>query len=794
MDEKTLKTLEYPKILERLASYCAFNASAEKARALQPTSDLYEARRRQAVTAEAFKLLSIRPDTTIGGARDVRDYAEAAARHVVLEPNQLLDIKYTLIASRNLRRIFEKRENEFPNICEIAFRLPPPLGLVDAISRTLSERGEVLDSASDKLANIRRDLRIQHDRLLSRMQSMLSNPEIAPYLQDNLVTQRDGRYVLPLRADFKGKVKAVIHDSSSSGATLFVEPLTVVDLNNKYRELLLEERDEVRRVLAELSQHIGTYAHVLIEMVDAIADLDVAFSCAKYAEDIRAFEPLIIPFHPKESMLHPGVTIQLREARHPLLDPETVVPIDVELDSQTYALVITGPNTGGKTVTLKTVGLLALMAQTGLHIPVQIGSQISIFNNIYADIGDEQSIEQSLSTFSGHITNIIRILKKADRQSLVILDELGAGTDPQEGAALARALLTHILERGITTLVTTHHPELKAYAYAKPGVVNASVEFDLESLQPTYHLTIGLPGRSNALAIAEQLGLLPEIVAEARADISPTDLRAEDMLDEIHRQRDMARAARHAAESARKEAEAIRVELASRLDNVEDERRALLEEARSEAEEKVQAVLKELKKLRREMRQHRQPVDVLKEIEDRVEELEEQVDAPIERRIPDLIDLHAPIRLGSKVRLRTLGNEGVVTSLSEDEAEVQIGVLRVRARLSELELKGQESASAPKKQTSDSVGQSVVRRHESPGIELDLRGQRAEDALDTLDSYLERAYLSKLPWVRIIHGKGTGKLRKVVRDALGQHPHVVSFESGKRGEGGDGVTVAKLRD
>jgi DNA mismatch repair protein MutS2 len=793
MDEKTLKTLEYHKILERLAGYCAFNASAEKARALLPTSDLYEARRRQAVTAEAFKLLSLRPDTTIGGARDIREYAEAATRNVVLEPNQLLDIKYTLIASRTLRRIFEKQEQQFPHISEIAYRLPPPLGLVDAITRTLSERGEVLDSASDKLANIRRDLRIQHDRLLSRMQGMLSNPDIAPYLQDNLVTQRDGRYVLPLRADFKGKVKAVIHDSSSSGATLFVEPLGVVELNNKYRELLLDERDEIRRVLAELSQHIGEHAAVLMEMVAAIADLDLAFSGAKYAEDIHAFEPELIPFRTKDDVLHPGVMIQLREARHPLLDPETVVPVDVELDPQTYALIITGPNTGGKTVTLKTVGLLALMAQSGLHIPAQSGSQISLFTNIYADIGDEQSIEQSLSTFSGHITNIIHILENADRQSLVILDELGAGTDPQEGAALARALLTHLLERGITTLVTTHHPELKAYAHAKPGVVNASVEFDLESLQPTYHLTIGLPGRSNALAIAERLGLPAQIVSEARSEISPSDLRAEDMLDEIHRQRELARVARNAAEESRQVSETIRNELATRLDNVEDERRSLLEESRQEAEEEVKSVREELKMLRRELRKHRQPIQALKEIEDQVQELEEQVDTPVERQMPDVATVQGPVRLGSKVKLRTLGNEGVVTALSEDEAEVQIGVLRIRARLSELVLKGGEPVADRRTQASDDAGALATRRHESPGLELDLRGQRAEDALDILDGYLERAYLAKLPWVRIIHGKGTGKLRKVVREALTQHPHVSSFEGGKRTEGGDGVTVAKLR-
>ena len=811
MDKKTLQTLEYPKILERLAGYCAFHASQEKARALRPTADIHEARRRQAVTAEAFKLLSMRPDTTIGGARDVRDYAEAAARYVVLDPPQILDIKYTIIAARNLRRVFEKQVDEFPHISEIALRLPPPLGIVDAITRTISERGEVLDSASEKLANIRRELRIQHDRLLSRMQGMLSNPNIAPYLQDNLITQRDGRYVIPLRADFKGKVKAVVHDSSSSGATLFVEPLAVVELNNQYRELLLAERDEVRRVLAELCKYIGEYAPVLVEMVEALADLDLAFACAKYAEDLHAFEPLILPFRETsqvsknlgglsgghtlskvEGSRHPGVMIQLREARHPLLDQETVVPIDVELDPQTYALIITGPNTGGKTVTLKTIGLLALMAQSGLHIPAHSGSQISIFKNIFADIGDEQSIEQSLSTFSGHITNIIRILKQADRHSLVILDELGAGTDPQEGAALARALMDHLLQRGITTLVTTHHPELKAYAHTTPGVINASVEFNLETLQPTYHLTIGLPGRSNAVAIAERLGLPDEIISSARAEINPTDLRAEDLLDEIHRQRDLSRAARNAADRAYEEAETIRAELSARLETVEDERRALLEEARVEAEQKVKAVQDELKKLQRELRQHRQPVEALQEIEEQIDALEEQVEAPVERREIDVQAVEGPIRLGSKVRLRTLGNEGVVTSLSEDEAEVQIGVLRIRARLAELELKdsGQETAASQPIQERQA---SISARHESPGVELDLRGNRAEEALEMLESYLERAYLAKLPWVRIIHGKGTGKLRQVVREALAQNPHVSDFEAGKRTEGGDGVTVANLR-
>lgn len=794
MDAKTLQTLEYPKILERLAERCAFEGSTAKARNLRPTINLYEARRLQAETAEAIALLTTRPSTSIGGARDITNEVDAASRHAVLETSQILDIKSTLIASRELRRFFEREDQTYSMLAEIALRLPPPTGLVDAISRTLSDRGEVLDSASDKLGKIRRDLRIQHDRLLSRMQRMLSDKKIAPYLQDNLVTQRDGRYVLPLVSDHKGKIDAVVHDQSASGATLFVEPLAVVELNNAYRELLLAERDEIRRVLAELCRLIGENAYLLIEMVEALADLDLALARAKYAEDLEAVEPVILPIEPVEGQLHPGVTIQIRGARHPLLAPETVVPIDVELDPQTYALIITGPNTGGKTVTLKTVGLLALMAQSGLHIPAHMGSMISIFENIYADIGDEQSIEQSLSTFSGHITNIIRILEQADPRSLVILDELGAGTDPQEGAALARSLMSHLLARGITTLVTTHHPELKAYAHATPGVVNASVEFDLESLQPTYHLTIGLPGRSNALSIAEKLGLPDEIVSVARSEISPADMRAEDLLDEIHRQRDLAREARDAAEKARHEADAIRAELAARLETVEDERRDLLEQSRRQAETEVEELRDEFRKLRRDMKRHRQPVEALKEIEEQVEELEEKIEKPVERREVDVKTVEGPIRLGSKVQLRTLGTEGVVTALSEDEAEVQVGVLRVRARLTELDLRSHGELAQEKLQPNkEKGGKTTAPRAASPGVELDLRGQRADDALDAFDGYMERAYLAGLPWVRIIHGKGTGRLRDVVREALSQHPHVKSYEGGKRGEGGEGVTVARIR-
>jgi DNA mismatch repair protein MutS2 len=783
--------------------YCSFNASKEKARSLSPTTAYDEANARQEETAEAVRLLTQIPQTTIGGARDVREYARDAARNFVLEPDQLLDIKYTLIASRTLKRTLERLANEFPQLAFLSLGLPQPTGLVDWISKTLSDRGEVLDSASSKLKTIRRDLRIHHDRLLTRMQAMLSDQKITPYLQDNLVTQRDGRYVIPVIAGFKGKVKGIIHDQSASGATIFIEPIGVVDLNNKYRSLILEERDEVRRVLAELSQLVGEQAAVLIGMVEALGDLDLAFARAKYAQDITATKPLIRKFKQKavdanisenaSPFNHPGVVIKLLDARHPLLDPKGVVPVDVVLDPQTYALIITGPNTGGKTVTLKTVGLLALMAQSGMHIPAETGSEISLFENIFADIGDEQSIEQSLSTFSGHITNIIRILELADSRSLVILDELGAGTDPQEGSALARALLDTLLMRGITTLVTSHHPDLKAYAHKKPGVVNASVEFDIQSLKPTFRLSIGLPGKSNALAIAERLGIPDKIVQSARAEIDPADLQAEDLLDEIHKQRDMAKAARSAAEGSRKESERIRRELASRLENIEDERRELLNAAREEGQYEVAEIQKEIRRARRELSRARQPLDVIAPLEKSISHLEASIETPVAREVPDILPSRGPLRLGSKVRLRALKMDGIITSLGKVDAEVQVGNLRVRARLGELVPKNTQSQDEVIDDRSHKEREFSAPKVESPGIEIDLRGNRADDAIDSLDIYLERAYTAGLPWVRIIHGKGTGKLRQVVRQTLSEHPQILSFEPGKRAEGGDGVTVGKFR-
>ncbi len=835
MDDKTLAILEYPKILERLAAYCAFPASAERARLLRPGDDLFEARRRQKLTAEASLLQVTHSDLSIGGARDVRPQVDLAQHGGVLAPNELLDVRQTLVAARSLARTFERLGSQYPGLSDIVAQLPPPMGLIDAITRAISERGEVLDSASEKLDQIRHDLRIVHDRLMGKLQKMVGDPRNAPYLQEALITQRDGRYVIPLRSEFKGRIRSIIHDQSSSGATLFVEPLNVVEMNNEYRELQLAERDEERRILAELSLQVGKYAYEITHTVDVLAEMDLALACGKYADDLRAAEPVLHKIDdrsratadlatsageqspaPAGRKPNPGAVIRLYQARHPLLDPQTVVPIDVELDEQTYLLVVTGPNTGGKTVALKTVGLLALMAQSGLHIPVHSGSEISVFHQIFADIGDEQSIEQSLSTFSGHITNIIRILDQANPGSLVILDELGAGTDPQEGSALARAILAHLAERGVTTLVTTHHPELKAFAHATLGAINASVEFDLETLRPTYHLTVGIPGRSNALAIAERLGLPQTIIASARAEIDPNDLRADNLLDEIHRQRDLARRARDAADRARQESEALRAELVARLEQIEDERRKLLEQAREQAASDLRSLEEEVASVRKVLARARQPVEVLKEVEDKVEVLQETYEQPVERQQLEMEGAlgvlerqrRRAIKLGDRVRLRSLGAQGVVIALTAEEAEVQVGVMRVRSRLADLELPtpsgavsaagekrkpvAKSSAQAPDLKTENRNPKSEISLPASPGIELDLRGHRADDALAELDRYLDAAFYAGLPFVRIIHGKGTGRLREAVRQALKEHPYVKSSESGGEKEGGEGVTVAKL--
>ncbi len=808
MDSKTLHVLEYDKILARLTGFCDFSASADLAHALQPTSNFNEATRLIAETTEARFLLSTH-DLTVGGSHDIRPTADLAARGGVLDPLALLEIKSTLIACRDLKKSIEHAADKAPRLAQIAVGLPETFGIVDAVTQVLSERGEVLDSASPKLASLRREIKVAHDRLMSRLQKYLT--ESANKLQEPIITQRDGRYVIPLRAEFKGSIKAIVHDQSSSGATLFVEPLPVVELNNEIRELELAERDEERRILSELSGLVGAHAVELKYGIENLAVLDLAFAKAKYAEEIHASEPILHKMDHGSSRMeksktinHAPSTIILRHARHPLLDSNTVVPIDFDPRAGTIAVVITGPNTGGKTVTLKTVGLLVLMAQSGLHIPVQSGSELPFFESVYADIGDEQSIEQSLSTFSGHITNIIQILKKADHCSLVILDELGAGTDPQEGAALARAILANLLERGITSLVATHYPELKTFAHSTEGVVNASLEFDIQTLRPTYKLTIGLPGRSNALLIAQRLGLDPQLVAAAKSEINPDDLRADKLLDDIRKERNRTSREREKLEKSRTKLDEKTSELEKRLDKIEDERRDVLAKARAEGELEVAVLKQNIESLKQQLKKAHQPLQAVKAVEEKLETIQEKIESPVERRQTAdhgpqsfVVGGSSSIKLGERVFLASLKSDGIVTALGESDAEVQIGSLRIRAKFSDLQRKSEvakidERDSILDNRISNKESRSSPKPTPSPGIEISLRGKLVEDGLDELDKYLEKAYSAGLPFVRIVHGKGTGKMREAVRSALKDSPYVKSFEEAHENEGGAGVTIAKL--
>jgi len=792
MDEKSRRTLELPSVLERLARQAHFSASKELAQALEPTADFNLALRRQQETTEARKLLSINLDLTIGGAHDVRPQAAACARGNVLEASDFLPIKNTLEAGRRLQRMFERMEESFPALESIIAGMETATGLIDAISRTMDDRGEILDNASPALNTCRREMRVVRERIHSKLQRMVSDSKIMPMLQEPIVTQRDGRFVIPLRAEFKGRIKSVIHDQSASGATLFVEPLTVVEMNNELRELELKERDEIRRILTELSQRVGERQESIAATVASLAVFDLALAKARYADILGAAEPVLKPIRSREG--HPGAALRLLAARHPLLDPGVVVPIDVLLDDAAFAMVITGPNTGGKTVSLKTAGLLALMAQCGLHIPATSGSELAVFDNVFADIGDEQSIEQSLSTFSGHVANISHILKYATPGSLVLLDELGSGTDPQEGAALARAILAELIQRTITTLVATHYPEMKVYAQTTTGVANASMEFDLESLRPTYRLLHGLPGRSNALAIAERLGLDSRILERARGMVSPDDLQTDSLLDEIHHQRDLSRRTQADLEERQQRLSAYEAELSERLRNIEEERRTILEEARQQSEEDAEAVREELRKLQGRLRRAAKPLDEVEAASEELAFVEKKVARPVKRKHRAASPERA-LRVGDRVLVERIDSFGIITSLGASDAEIQIGNLRLRAGLDELELSGQgDDESKPGRTSVTRKGKKpAATLPAAPPLELDLRGYRVDEGLEALERHLDAAFAASMPFFRVIHGKGTGRLRTAIRSALQGSSFVRASENGKPSEGGDGVTIVHLK-
>lgn len=791
MNEKAFYTLEMPKILTQLARYTSFSGGEDLALTLEPTSRLDEARMWIQETSEARTLLEAHSDQiTMGGVHDVRADVLSTTRGMILEPNVLLDLRFTLRRVTVLKRTITRMHQYYPLLASLCDGMEESTALQHEIARIISEDGKVQDSASPKLALIRRDMKISFDRLQSKLNTIIQNPNNVPYLQEKLISQRNGRYVIPIKADFKGRIPGIIQDQSSSGATLWIEPLKTVENNNEYRELQIQEEKEIRRILRELCEDIAGEADFIVRTVGILCRLDLIFAKSKYADQLRANAPQLVGFDRySENVSHPGITIKLLQARHPLLDPNKVVPLDMELDSETYVLVITGPNTGGKTVALKTAGVMIMMAQCGLHLPAEVGTTLSVFEHIYADIGDEQSIEQSLSTFSGHMTNIIEILHQADDSSLVILDELGAGTDPAEGSALAQAILNRLVRAGVTTLVTTHHPELKIYSHETKGVRNASVEFNLETLAPTYRLMIGLPGRSNALAIATRLGLDIGIIEEARSMVKTESLVTDDLLDEITKTREETRIAYERATVVEAESNELRLSLLAQMDELEAQRRDILAETRRRAEYELGELRNELKRVKKDLQNARQPLEMLKQLEKEVENVQLDIEIPAEP-VLEIDEAVKQLRLGDRVWVSALATEGQIMELSTRDAEIAIGQMRVRLPLHDLEYR-KPSAKA-KKEPTKHTHDPVLERGKSPGLELDLRGTRVEDAMDKVQEYVDAAYMAQLPFVRIIHGKGTGALRKAIRDLLQNHSLVAKFSGGTEKEGGDGVTVITL--
>ena len=799
IEDRTLNTLEFPKILARLAEHTSFSASRELVLGLRPDEDPPAISRAQRATTAGRHLYDNRPDITIGGARDIRAAVALAQRGGVLETLGLLDVAGSLAAMRQLRSTLLKLTDEvYLPLVELAPVLPSLPEIEGAIERAIDPSGEVLDSASPTLGKIRSQIRIAHSRLMERLNSIISSSQYASALQDPIVTMREGRYVIPIRAAGRRVLRGIVHDQSNTGATLFIEPLQTVELNNAWRELQIAEHQEIARILHALSAQIGQQGDHLIGGIEALAQIDLMFAKGRYSAALNAIPPLIgdeVAPTPLSDDLS-DAELRLISARHPLLDQTTVVPTDLWLGGDMRVLLITGPNTGGKTVAIKTVGLLALMAQSGLHIPAVAGSRLPVFEGVFADIGDEQSIEQSLSTFSSHMSHIIAILDQLSRnrvgsRALVLFDELGAGTDPTEGAALARAIVERLLELGSLVIGTTHYAELKAFAYNTPGVQNGSVTFDDETLRPTYVLEIGLPGRSNALAIATRLGLHTELVERARSFLSAETEQVESLLRAIAHERDTVTAERTRAEEIRVDAEKVRNQLQNELDAAASERQARIESFERELEEELRGVRQELRRLRDDTRSVSLTREWLQQAEERLSTIGGQVaESRRERAAPAApAQQQRVLQAGDRVHVTSVKLDGEVLAVDEETGEVDVQVGGFRMRVDARELRRGKSGGPVHIPTTRAVSTPPP---PNVSMQLDLRGMRAHEIPELLDRYLNDAYLADLSDVRIVHGKGTGTLRKIVRDALAAHPLVKSQAAGIDGEGGEGVTTAKM--
>lgn len=787
--DRSLRTLEFDKVLDRLAAHASFSLSKEAALALRPSFSHEEILRAQRETLDAIRLLQLRPDFALQAIHDISRLAHTASIGGQLEGPDLVTIAETLAAIHSARATLLRMEHDLRTLGAMGKMLGDFKETEAIIRRTVNRQGEVLDGASPLLARLRSEERITHSRLQARLREMVNNPETRRLLQEPFLTTRDDRYVLAVKSDFRGQLQGIIHDISASGATVFMEPITIVEMGNAWRELKLAERREVQRVLREVSAIVGERGEEIQAGLETLAQIDLAIAKARYGNAIKGVcQEIAQP--PQGGRAN---TIRLHNARHPLLTGD-VVPISVEIGRDYHALVISGPNTGGKTVALKTIGLLALMAQAGIPIPAGQSSSLQIFDGIYADIGDEQSIAQSLSTFSGHLKNIIEILRLATNRSLVMLDELGAGTDPQEGSAVARAILVSLVRRQATAIVTTHHGELKTMANSTPGVRNASVEFDPVTLAPTYRLIIGIPGRSNALAIAERLGLPKDVLAEARASLGPAAAQMDTLLQEIQAERKKIEENQKNIERARQDLETTRADAERRLAELEKERlRGTLHhkvEVQVQAEElrsRLRHAARRLNSLvgdkgRKELAEITAEVEEIKKAVGKEEWKTEAVERPA---------VAESISPGDLVRIQGLDTPAELLSGPDDRGryEVQAGPLRIHVTRSRILSKEKRSPPEPKRPINVLKG---VEKRAIVGDELWVHGMRAQQAVEAVNDYIEKAALAGHTSVRIIHGKGQGILRKAIQRALGDHPLVGLFRDGGHGEGGEGVTIVEL--
>ena len=785
MQQRVLDILEFNKIKEQLVEHVSSPLGEEKVERLVPSPDFQTVSRWQEETDEAAAALRLKGHVPLDGIFDIRPHIKRASIGGMLSPFELTEIASTIHASRMMRKFIEgltEEYDKFPILNECSGRIVVLAELEEAIRQAVDEHGEVLDSASETLRLLRSQIRAKEARIREKLENIIRSPGAQKMLSDTVITIRNERYVIPVKQEYKGYYGGIIHDHSASGQTLFIEPQSVVQLNNDLQEIRVKEQQEVERILVSLSALVAGCSEELAEITAVLGDLDFMFAKARYGRTIKGTKP----------GLNAEGKIVLLKARHPLIPADKVVANDIFLGDDYTAMVITGPNTGGKTVTLKTVGLLTLMAQAGLPIPASEGSEVGVFSSVFADIGDEQSIEQSLSTFSSHMVNIVDILNQADSGSLVLFDELGAGTDPAEGAALAIAILDEVCRRGARVIATTHYPELKAYGYNREGVINASVEFDIDTLRPTYKLLIGIPGRSNAFEISKRLGLQENVIEAARTHLSADSSRVESMIGALEKSRKEAEEDRKQARALLKEAEKLHKDLQKQMIAYYEQKDALMEKAREEARAIVEKAKQEAEEVIRDLRKLQMEKGAfIKEhefIEAKRRLAEAAPHAGTEKRAGTVRKGKHVFKPGDEVKVLTFGQRGqLLEKVSEKEWLVQIGMMKMKVAENDLEFVKSEQ------KTETAPLATIKGKNFHVGIELDLRGERYEDAIIRLEKYIDDALLAGHPRVSIIHGKGTGALRKGVQDYLKKHRAVKKIRFGDATEGGTGVTIVEFK-